>query len=664
MYFVDTEGENVPMQLVAVDWETYYDRKQGYSLRSKGMTTESYIRDPRFEAIMVCIAPFIDGQFRPRVFTGEHIAKGLATIDWAKTAMVAWNAHFDGAILTWRYGHRIKAPLCSMSMFRMMGLPQQVGGESLDVATKWAIENGYSDRIVPKGNEVIMAEGKRLADFSATELEAYAKYCREDTVNAGHMFNIMIERGFAPSELPPMAEIIRCYTEPTLRVNVPIMAQCHAEQVKAQQTALARGGVDDVTSLRSDVKFAQVLRANGCEPGTKISKRTGKPQYAFAKGDDFMHELLNGDDEVLANLAEARIANKSSIIATRSQRFMEIGQRGPFPVMLKPGGAHTMRLAGGDNSNPQNMNKKGLMRKGIEAGPGYKLIGCDKSQIELRMNAYVSGQTSLVEAFREKRDAYSEYGNEAGVFGVEVSKKTVDERFICKGVVLGSGFGASGRAVRSQVVQQARALQLNVNLDAFDFNTGVKAWRRLNKQIVDNWYRTGEQLEAMIAGQETQRGTDGLVHFVPGKGFRFPNGMYIYYHDLHWEDGKESVDPDTGEIIPARRELWFMGAKYGKRVRKYIYHSKAVENYIQGLAGLNLREDWAEITRRQKKEIGLKWGAVKLQVHDELIARVKTEAASDYMALMQEVMTTPPWWAPGLPLDCEPAIGDNYLEIS
>ena len=37
------------MDLITVDFETYYDKE--YSLRK--MTTESYIRDPRFEVVGV-----------------------------------------------------------------------------------------------------------------------------------------------------------------------------------------------------------------------------------------------------------------------------------------------------------------------------------------------------------------------------------------------------------------------------------------------------------------------------------------------------------------------------------------------------------------------------------------------------------------------------------
>ena len=39
------------MDIVTIDFETYYDRE--YSLSK--MTTEAYVRDPRFEVIGVCV---------------------------------------------------------------------------------------------------------------------------------------------------------------------------------------------------------------------------------------------------------------------------------------------------------------------------------------------------------------------------------------------------------------------------------------------------------------------------------------------------------------------------------------------------------------------------------------------------------------------------------
>ena len=59
------------MNLIALDFETHYDSRSNYTLGK--MTTEEYIRDDRFEAIMVSIAPFDGRRFVPTNHIGAAI---------------------------------------------------------------------------------------------------------------------------------------------------------------------------------------------------------------------------------------------------------------------------------------------------------------------------------------------------------------------------------------------------------------------------------------------------------------------------------------------------------------------------------------------------------------------------------------------------------------
>lgn len=655
------------MKLIAVDFETFYDKKNKYTI--KGSTSEEYVRDPRFEPVMVCIAPWVDGAWQPVEHWGpDAVKQAIDAIDWADTMMVSWHAHFDASIVSWRYGHRIKAPICSMAMFRMMGYATMAGGESLMVATKWAKQEGVPG-IVNKGFEVDEASGKRHGDFTPEQRRAYMRYCRDDTLNAGNFFWYCMQNGFPPSELPAMAEIIRCFTEPTLTINPTVLAVCHAEQVALQEAAMAKAGVTQA-QLRSNPKFAQLLRSIDIEPGMKVSPRTNKPTFAFGKSDDFMDGLLNHADPMVVAVAEARVAAFTSIVSTRAKRLWDVGTRGPVPNYLRPGGAHTQRLSGGDKTNQQNLPKRGDIRKGLRAKDGHKLIAVDKSQIELRLNGYVSDDKPLLEMLRKGADVYSKYGNDSGMFDFEVSRLTELARFFCKQIVLGAGFGSGAAALEKQIIKLARDLGMVIDLSAFNFEDAKNAFRSQRKPIVTNWHQTNEQLGLFIEGQSSQRGRDGLVNYVAGKGFRMPNGMFIWYRDLDWKM-REAEKGDTEEEVAQKEhenriygpEMFFTGRRNNRNEKMRLYGAKAVENYIQGLSALNVREDWVEIVRRQRKEIGTRWGSIKMQVHDELIAHVKDEAVEDYRALMLDVMKTPPWWAPDLPLDAEAAVGKTYGDV-
>lgn len=77
--------------IAAVDFETFYDAKAGYSLTN--MTPYEYVRDPRFNAYLVAVA-FNDG--RP-TFVGNP-----KNFDWSildDALLLAHNAAFDGMVL-------------------------------------------------------------------------------------------------------------------------------------------------------------------------------------------------------------------------------------------------------------------------------------------------------------------------------------------------------------------------------------------------------------------------------------------------------------------------------------------------------------------------------------------------------------------------------------
>lgn len=81
------------MSLVTIDFETHYSKE--YSLSK--MTTESYIRDPRFEVIGVSVK--VDsGGIR---WITENIGEELKALHLEEHQVLCHNTAFDGAILSW-----------------------------------------------------------------------------------------------------------------------------------------------------------------------------------------------------------------------------------------------------------------------------------------------------------------------------------------------------------------------------------------------------------------------------------------------------------------------------------------------------------------------------------------------------------------------------------
>jgi hypothetical protein len=81
-------------------------------------------------------------------------------------------------------------------------------------------------------------------------------------------------------------------------------------------------------------------------PPRKISPTTGKETYAFAKTDEDFVALQEHEDPAVQALVAARLGNKSTIEETRTQRFIDIGTRGPLPIPLRYYAAHTGRWGG------------------------------------------------------------------------------------------------------------------------------------------------------------------------------------------------------------------------------------------------------------------------------------------------------------------------------
>ena len=89
------------MKIYCLDFETYYS--QTYSLTK--LTTEEYIRGAEFEVIGVAVAEEGSG---PQWFSGtrEDTKQWLEQFEFEKHMVIAHNAMFDMAILSWIFDIR------------------------------------------------------------------------------------------------------------------------------------------------------------------------------------------------------------------------------------------------------------------------------------------------------------------------------------------------------------------------------------------------------------------------------------------------------------------------------------------------------------------------------------------------------------------------------
>jgi len=605
------------MDIVTIDLETFYDTE--FSLTR--LTTEAYVRSPSFEVIGVGIKV---NDHPTDWYSGDNVGRFLNSLDYSNKAILCHNTAFDGAILSWHYGIRPRLWLDTLSMARPFH-SLTVGGSLAKLAAYY--------KLGAKGDEVINAKGKRRADFTPEELARYGQYCINDVELTWQLFN-KLKRGFPVSELLAIDQTLRMYTEPVIELDVPLLEE-HLAAVRERKAALMAEVNITIEDIMSNNKFAEVLTQLGVEPPMKTSVTTGKQTYAFAKTDKAMTDLLDHDDVRVQAVAAARLGVKSTIEETRTAALIGVAERGALPIMLNYYGAHTGRFSGGDKMNLQNLPARGnsnAIRRSLKAPEGYSLISSDSSQIEARMVAYIAGQTDMVEAFRDGRDVYSEFATE--VYGRTITKADKMERFVGKTAVLSLGYGAGAAKFREMLRTQGK-----VTIDLAEAERIVRIYRTKNFKITQLWQRCGHALTAMI------QGGSGSIHETltyDTTGITLPNKLQIKYPALRsTANGFEYIaDPRQYSKRDTDAAVWTR-----------IYGGKTVENLIQALAAIVIREQMTAIGQ---------YYHVAFQVHDEIIIAAPDNEVGQAQAKLVEIMSAPPKWAPTLPVACESGAAKNY----
>jgi len=136
---------------------------------------------------------------------------------------------------------------------------------------------------------------------------------------------------------------------------------------------------------------------------------------------------------------------KKSILATNFGNRL-IDQVNPETKRLHPHykicGARTGRLSCTE-PNIQQAPKELDFRKNIVASPGCKLVGCDFSQIEIRVAAELSGDRAMQHAYRNGIDLHTLTASK--VMNKPMDKVTKEERQIGKALGLGLLFGLGAK---------------------------------------------------------------------------------------------------------------------------------------------------------------------------------------------------------------------------
>ena len=645
-------------RIVTIDFETRW-AKSDYTLSK--MTTEEYIRDPRFKAFGCCMHEYGSEKIT-QWYSYEELPRIFNSFDWENTAVLAHNAQFDVAILEWVYNAHPVFIFDSLSMARALrGV--EVGNSLMKLAQDFGLP--------PKGQAVHSTDG--LTELTPEIEQELADYCKHDVFLCEEIFSRLIQ-GYPAKELRLIDMTLKMFTRPTLLLDAPLLDAAIKDEKEKREALLARLGVDDA-ALASNPKFAAILASMGCAVPYKTSKTTGKEALALAKNDALFQALLNGEREDVALLCEARLAVKSTTERTRAQRFLDISGRGTLPVPLSYYGAKSGRwsAAKGSAINMQNLKRGSFLRKAIMAPEGHQLVVGDLSQIEPRVLAWLSDYDEMLDIFRAGGDPYAAFG--AQMFNIPGLTKDSHpiHRQSAKSALLGAGYGLGWASFASQLLVgflgapplrygKGDAKQLGVDgayLERFlNWDDNVLKMEDIPhtctakellvhcvtaKKIIDIYRATAhpvvsfwsmcDQLigKSLFGGEEF---TYKCLVFRKNE-IELPNGMKLLYPDLRLVKDKESG-----------KSQWVYGPDATK-----LYAGKVTNNVTQGVARIVMTDGMLRTAARYP---------VVGTVHDEQLVVVPDAEVDEAKTWVLAQMTMEPRYMPGIPLNADGGAHRRY----
>lgn len=613
------------MNLITLDWETYYDKD--YSLSK--MSTQDYVSDPRFEIIMVGIKVNEEPAEWYSYDTMDEYAALFARLGLRDSAMLSHNTLFDGLILSTYFPTHLPARLLdTLGMAQALLKPYH---RSISLASCLKVRKSPWAKM----GTVHLMTGRKRTSLSTQEMVEYGEYCKTDVEGTYWLFkNLLAE--FPRDELDIIDLTLRMYLEPQFVLDAKILKGV-LDSTRERKKKLMEALPDHVkkSQLSSNPQFAQLLESLGVEVPYKISPTTGKATWAFAKNDTGWKELEDtyGDDPIIAPIMAARLGVKSTIAESRAERFLDIAERYKrLRIPLRYYAAHTGRYGGMEKINcqnlpriPQDATDRNHLRYALCAPPGHTVLACDLSQIEARLNAWLSNCQDLLHVFRTGGDPYCAFASK--VWGRVITKADQHERFIGKTCILGLGYGMGWKKLKATLRAQG------VKESDEQVRRYVDVYRMSYPEIPALWKLCDETVGMMVNGGSRQIGPAT----VKGNQIILPNGMSLDYPNLRWvEDPK--YQGWTYNFAGQGRTMW--GGKF-------------VENLIQALARIIITGHM----RQAYEQFGLR---PALQAHDELVYVVPTAMLPQLEQGLLDIMKTQPKWSRNLPIDAEAGHGPTY----
>ena len=586
----------------------------------------------------------------PRITT--HISEGHL--------VVAHNANFERLI--WNNVCTNFPPLtteqlrCTRSMVAAMGLPLSLkdAGKTLGLEMQ---KQASGTRLIN-----LLSKPDKFGNFNERLdlVEQMVEYCEQDVETTRELFNKCFLLSDTEQEVYQLDQTINdrgFKIDSELIEAMKDRSAAESERLNQRISKLTRGEVDKVTKVKALASYLQL---------PSVSKETLEAEFRRAPEGSIRKEVI-----------KCRLDAGKSSVKKLDSFLNHKGSEDRVRGTLVYHGAATGRWSGRGpqiQNLPRGTVKKAedyipsvlygnmpeeipalslissLIRSTIIAKEDHFLVGCDFSQIEARILAYLAGQNDVLQAFSRKEDVYKLEASK--LFRIPVEKVTPEQRFLGKVTVLACGYQVGPTTFREQM-----KAMYGKEIEELEAEKLVYGYRDNNEKVVDFWNLLNlAAIEAVkysptpVSPNDIKARTfSNLVFQKEDQHLRIklPSGRKLTYCFAELSE----------ELSPWGKPTW--GVSYIGRPRQGFKHGKIrmyggrwTENIVQAIARDVMVEAMFSLEIKGYRPI--------MTVHDEIVCEVPDYYTSTALETVEEIMTTSPSWAQNLPIGAEAWVGQRY----
>ncbi len=333
-------------------------------------------------------------------------------------------------------------------------------------------------------------------------------------------------------------------------------------------------------------------------------KPTKRTTTGYSTDDSVLEELLSAH-EIVGLVRDHRDLKKIKSTYADTLPALINPHTGRVHTSFNQAGTSTGRLSSSD-PNLQNIPVRSDLGRRVRgafiAPEGHVLLGCDYSQVELRLLAHCSGDPELVGAFMRGEDVHATTA--AAIHGIPLSQVTPAQRALAKQINFGLMYGMGDYGLSSR--------------------TGLTVTQA--HQFIDTYFTRFRQVKEYLDETVRRAHTQGYVETLLGRRRYFP-------------------------------ELR-AGAATNRNILQAAERA-AVNMPLQGTAADIIKLAMIAVHRRLQEE-GFQARMV-LQVHDELVLEVPEQEVERAQAMVVETMENA--YKLNVPLRVNAAFSKNWMEM-